>query len=83
MIGEPEHGRAVVGLVATDALEHPGAVVQTVDADVHVRVRPVDELAVHPDLLDPLHRYASLPWSQRSTATAHCRPSLIAQTIRD
>ena len=40
---------------AADALEDAGAVVETVDADVNGRVRPVDELAVHPDLRGLLH----------------------------
>jgi hypothetical protein len=31
-----------------------------VDADVDLRVGPVDELAVHPDLLGLLHRAISL-----------------------
>ena len=48
------------GLVAADALEDAGAVVETVDADVNRRVRPVDELAVHPDLLGLLHRGSSV-----------------------
>ena len=43
------------GLVGADALEDPGAVVQAVRADVDRRVRPVHELAVHPDLLGLVH----------------------------
>ena len=38
-------------VVAADALEDAGAVVEAVRADVDARVVPVDELAVHPDLL--------------------------------
>ncbi len=35
-------------------------VVKRVYADVHLRVRPVDELAVHPDLLGLLHHGSSM-----------------------
>ena len=55
VVGQPEDGRAVVGLVAADALEDARAVVEPVRADVDLRVGPVDELAVHPDLLGLLH----------------------------
>ena len=53
---EAEDRGALRRVVAANALEDPGAVVQAVDADVHLRVGPVDELAVHPDLLGLLHR---------------------------
>ena len=55
MVGEPEDGRPLRRVVAADALEHAGAVVEAVRADVDARVVPVDELAVHPDLLGGLH----------------------------
>ena len=55
MLGEAEDRRAALGVVAADALEDPGAVVQAVRADVDPGVRPVHELAVHPDLLGLLH----------------------------
>src|SRR4029453_15987537 len=51
-----EDGGTLRGLVAADPLEHPRSVVQAVDADVDLGVGPVDELAVHPDLLGLLHR---------------------------
>ena len=56
MVGEAEDGRAGLGLVAADAFEDPGAVVEAVRADVDLGVGPVDELAVHPDLFGLLHR---------------------------
>ncbi len=43
------------GLVAANALEDAGAVVEAVRADMDGRVVPVDELAVQPDLLGGLH----------------------------
>ena len=49
-----------VGLVGADPLEDARAVVQAVRADVDGRVGPVDELAVHPDLLRLAHRGSSL-----------------------
>src|SRR5207302_2260088 len=52
VVGEPEHGRAARCRVGADALEHAAAVVQRVRQDVDLGVVPVDELAVHPDLLD-------------------------------
>ena len=56
MVAEAEDCRAARGVVAADALEDAGAVVEAVRADVHGGVRPVDELAVHPDLLGLAHR---------------------------
>src|SRR5437764_183646 len=55
VVGEPEHGGPVGRLVAANALEDPGAVVETVRADVDLGVAPVDELARHPDLLGLAH----------------------------
>ena len=55
VLGQPEDGRALRGLVAANAFEHAGAVVQAVGADVDRGVSPVDELAVHPDLLGLAH----------------------------
>ena len=55
VLAEPEDAGAAVGLVRADALEDPRAVVQRVREDVDLRVGPVDELAVHPDLLGLLH----------------------------
>ena len=56
MVGQAEDRRALRRVVAADALEYAGAVVEPVRGDVDLRVRPVDELAVHPDLLGLLHR---------------------------
>ena len=62
---------ALVGLVAADALEDARAVVQPVRADVDRRIGPVDELAVHPDLLGLAHR--SPPWASPVTVMdCHC-----------
>ena len=47
-------------VVAADPFEDASAVVKSVHADVDLRVGPVDELAVHPDLLGLLHRRAPL-----------------------
>ena len=55
VIGEAEHGRAFRRVVAADALEDARAVVEAVSADVNARIVPVDELAVHPDLLGGFH----------------------------
>src|SRR4029078_9520780 len=52
---EAEDSGAALGVVAADALEDSGAVVQAVGADVNPGIRPVHELAVHPDLLGLLH----------------------------
>ena len=55
VVGEAEHRGAVRRLVAANALEDAGAVVQAVRADVDAGIRPVHQLAVHPDLLGLLH----------------------------
>ena len=51
VVGEAEHRRPPRGRVGADPLEHAGAVVQRVREHVDRRVVPVDELAVHPDLV--------------------------------
>ena len=51
VVGEAEDPGTVGGLVGADALEHAHAVVERVGEDVDPSVVPVDELAVHPDLL--------------------------------
>ena len=61
VVGQAEDGRPLRRVVAADALEHARAVVQSVSPHVDARVVPVDELAVHPDLLGCLHR--GLLWS--------------------
>jgi hypothetical protein len=51
-----EHRGALgLGVVAADALEDPGAVVQPVGEHVDLRVLPRDELAVHPDEVRCVH----------------------------
>ena len=52
---QPEDRGPLRRVVAADPLEDAGAVVEAVRADVDARVVPVDELAVHPDLLGGLH----------------------------
>src|SRR4029077_10433190 len=55
MVGEAKDGRAALGLVGANPLEDTGAVVEPVGPDVDRRIRPVDQLAVHPDLLRLAH----------------------------
>ena len=55
VVGQPEDRGPLRRVVAADPLEHAGAVVQTVGTYVDASVVPVDELAVHPDLLGRLH----------------------------
>src|SRR5437870_8698402 len=59
MLGEPENGAPLRSLVCADSLEDAGAVVQAVRADVDLGVSPVDQLAVHPDLLELAHGLSS------------------------
>ena len=74
MVAQAEDRRAVRRVVAADALEYAGAVVEPVRGDVDLRVRPVDELAVHPDLLGLLHFQLSFEWTNRTFARRR-RPS--------
>ena len=90
VVGQPEDRRAFGGLVAADALEHAGPVVEPVRADVDRGVAPVDELAVHPDLLGLAHLLASLAagyvkgYVAASTASMGCaRASRIMSRRRD
>src|SRR5262249_43444158 len=55
VLTQPEHRWTAVRPVGPDALEYAGSVVQRVRQDVDLRLVPVDELAVHPDLLGLLH----------------------------
>ena len=57
-----EDRRAALGLVAADALEDAGPVVQAVAEHVDLRLVPGDELAVVPDQLSLLHagKYAEI-----------------------
>ena len=50
-----EDRRAALGLVAADALEDAGAVVEPVAQNVDLGVFPSHELAVHPDPLGLFH----------------------------
>ena len=59
MLLEAEDGRALGRLVAADALEDAGAVVQRVGEDVDLGLGPGHELAVHPDLVDLGDRHGS------------------------
>src|SRR5205823_4105192 len=64
VIIEPENGRALVGgVVAADAFEETGAVVNGVGQHVNLRVREVNEPSVHPDLFDFFERHAGPPGS--------------------
>ena len=60
VVAEAEDRRAPVRVVRPDALEHRGAVVEAVREHVDLGVGPVDERAVHPDLLGFLHADGSL-----------------------
>ena len=55
VVGQSEDRGAAGGLVRADALEDAGAVVEPVRGDVHRRVAPGHEAAVHPDRLGLLH----------------------------
>ena len=61
VLGEAEDRGTVGGLVAADALEDAGAVVEGVRQDVYLRLVPVDELAVHPDLVHGRQRHRAHP----------------------
>ena len=72
VVGEAEDRRAALGVVRADALEDARAVVQPVRADVDGRVRPVDQLAVHPDLARLAHRnVSSVVRAKRDNGTPH------------
>ena len=55
VLGVAEHRRPELGVVAADALEDAGAVVQAVRQDVDLRVLPGDEVSVHPDEVGGIH----------------------------
>src|SRR5918995_7174314 len=55
-----EDCRPPLAVVAADSLEHAGPVVETVGEHVDVGLVPGDEIAVHPDQLDLLHRHSSI-----------------------
>ena len=66
-------GGAAYGLVSPDAFEDAAAVVQRVAEHVDLRVAPVHQLAVHPDLLDLGDRHRRTSW---------CRRALIGSPVR-
>ena len=55
VVGVAEDRRAALGLVAADALEDAGSVVQAVAEHVDLGLLPGDELAVVPNQLGLLH----------------------------
>jgi hypothetical protein len=52
VLGQAKDGGTVGGLVAADALEDAGTVVQGVREHMDLRRVPIDERPVHPDLVD-------------------------------
>ena len=52
---EPEDGHPLGGVVDPDAFEDPGPVVHRMREDVDLRIGPVDELSVKPDLFRLVH----------------------------
>ena len=64
-----EDRRAALGLIAADALEDAGAVVQAVAEDVHLGVLPGDELAVLPDQLGRAPCPGSMPDERRDRSS--------------
>ena len=67
---ETEDGRTVHGVVAADALEDAGAVVQAVGRDVGGGVCPRDDFAVFPDELSFLSVLGASVAKIRSLASA-------------
>src|SRR5204863_4093855 len=72
VVVKPEDRRPLRRVVAADPLEDAGSIVESVRADVDLRVVPVDQLAVHPDLLGGLHGEALL--SRRAGETESYPP---------
>jgi hypothetical protein len=73
---EPEDRRTLARLVTSDALEQARAVMNDMRAYVNVRVIPVDELAVHPDLvgLRNTHLYSPFGTSEYGSRIAGKSP---------
>jgi hypothetical protein len=67
---EPEDGRPRGGGVGPDALEDARAVVEGVGEHVDLGVGPVDELAVHPDLLGRCDRHGARSFAVAFVAVA-------------
>ena len=61
VVRKPEDRGPARGAIRADAFEYTGPVVQGVGEDVDMRVSPVHELPVHPNLLDRLDRHGSPP----------------------
>ena len=59
---ETEAGRAALGVVASRAFEHAAAVVDDVRAEMNIRVGPVDQRPVHPDLAGAGKPHRETPW---------------------
>ena len=76
VVGVAEDRRADLGVVAADALEDAGAVVQAVREYVDLGVLPCDELAVHPDEVRWLHVRVSC--GQRCASTACVASAVLA-----
>src|SRR5690606_2831132 len=72
VVAEAEDHRPVGGLVAADALEHRGAVVQRVGHDMGGRLGPGLDRPVVPDPLGVLHGDA--PWGPAIRAVAYFAP---------
>src|SRR5256885_11740368 len=72
-----EHGRPLIGLVRTDALEDAGAVVERVREYVHLRVLPGNQLSVGPDEVRGVHVR-----SYRFERTARVASSVLASPPR-
>ena len=72
VVAEPEDRGALGRVVAANAFEDAGPVMQAVDADVNLGVGPVDELAVHPDLLGLLHHRLLSDGSTKTSCGLRC-----------
>src|SRR5262249_25023465 len=83
VLAEPEDRGPLLGVVAADAFEHAGSVVEDVRQHVYLGVVPGHELAVHPDLLalGQCHG-ASPPRMDRGFTTAGARGSPGARATR-
>jgi hypothetical protein len=55
MFFETKHRRAVYRLVAADTFEHSKAVLQGIADEMNVRVIPVDNGSIHPNLIRLFH----------------------------
>src|ERR671910_2209120 len=77
-----EDRRPPLAVVAADSLEHAGPVVETVGEHVDVGLIPGDEIAVHPDQLDLLHRHTSIARGRwREYADPRCPTQALMRAI--